>query len=77
LSFLKKKGQGFPLLSGLGATKHNKSYAGKTIKETLRLSAFARNSAKNKENPAKTGKKSKKDRDKEKRTPVNTLLSEC
>jgi hypothetical protein len=64
LSFLKKKGQGFSLLSGLGTTKHNKSCAGKTIKETLRLSAFARNPVK----PAKTGKKPEKARDKEKIT---------
>jgi hypothetical protein len=69
LSFLKEKGQGFPLLSGLGATKHNKNPIRTTIKETLRLCAFARNLAKSSKNKENLEEEFKKDREKEKKHP--------
>ncbi|OUL59892.1 hypothetical protein B8T70_23190 [Flavobacterium sp. AJR] len=78
MPFLKKKGQGFPLLSGLGATKHNKSCAGKTIKATLRLSVFARNLAKPSKTQQKQGKPRgrvlKRQRERKKNTRKHTVI---
>ncbi|OXA85803.1 hypothetical protein B0A62_24035 [Flavobacterium hydatis] len=57
MTFLKKKGQGFPLLSGLGATKSSSNTILKTVKATLRLRDFARTPVKPRLNKARDSEK--------------------